>query len=158
SLEAAINAIGYAVRFKADVINASWGGSGDSQALDDAFQYAMDHGVLMVVAAGNSAENNDYLVRTPANIPGVLSVGATDFNDNMAYFSSYGKVKTHVAAPGFEILSTVRTLLPIPNPLPWQIPIYHNSYAYLSGTSMATPYVAGLAAMLIGLNPEFKRN
>jgi thermitase len=143
TLEGAVEAVAYSIRNGADVINASWGGPGESRALGEVIKTATEKGILFVAAAGNSAENNDHLSRFPANYPydGVMSIVASDINDRMAIFSSYGKAKTHLAAPGVFILSTVPS-----------------GFSFLSGTSMAAPQVAGVAALLIGMYPEFKRN
>jgi|GEM_PF-2962167 len=157
TLEAALKAIVYAADNGADVINASWGGGGESQALAEAIQYAIDRGVLFVAAAGNASSNNDYIPTFPANYPGVFSVAASDPWDGVTAFSSYGKKTTHIAAPGVDILSTLRRSVTDSFPLIRLIKVYRNTYGYLSGTSMATPLVAGVAAMLIGIDPvQFK--
>jgi thermitase len=140
SLEGAIESIGYAIKNGAHLINASWGGSGTSEILDEAISIATDSGILFIAAAGNSSEDNDYTNSFPSNHPEALAVVATDNQDKLAVFSSYGKKKTHVAAPGQVILSTV----------------LKGGYDAYSGTSMATPHVVGLAALILGVKPEFK--
>lgn len=136
----AIAAIYYAVNNGARVINNSWGGSTYSQSLHDALVYAYEHQVLVVSAAGNYSSNNDSNPIYPANypIPSQISVGATNDWDNLASFSNYGKTTVHVGAPGVAILSTIPS----------------ESYRYMSGTSMATPFVAGLAALVFREAPE----
>ncbi|MBI2519454.1 MAG: S8 family serine peptidase [Bdellovibrio sp.] len=146
TLEGAVEAIVYAAKMGADVINASWGGNESADVLFEAIRYATEEGVFFSAAAGNAALNNDYFASYPANydLPGVVSVAATDFNDQRAFFSNYGKTRVHLAAPGHVIYSTV---------------LGKKKYQYMSGTSMASPHVAGLAALMVGLNPEqFKNN
>lgn len=136
----AITLIDYAVNNGADVINASWGGYFASQALKEAIMRARDAGVIFVAAAGNSASNNDGRPHYPSNyaLSNVISVAATDENDNLTYFSNYGPTTVHVAAPGMSILSTYPG----------------GSYRFLSGTSMAAPHVAGLAGLLRSIYPD----
>ena len=110
----AVEAIVYAADNGAKVINASWGGGGFSQALYDAISHANDQGVLFVAAAGNggddvSGDDNDATPFYPASydLPNIISVAATDHNDNLAAFSNYGATSVDVAAPGVSILSSV---------------------------------------------------
>lgn len=114
--------------------NNSWGGGSSSQAMIDAIKAHEALGILFIAAAGNETNNNDIHDRFPSNyaISNVISVAATDHNDRLASFSNFGKKTVHVAAPGVDILST----------LPG------NKYGKLSGTSMATPHVTGLAAVI----------
>ena len=108
----------------------SLGDTGTTQTLDDAVKYAWDHGVLVVAAAGNNGNSSLFY---PAADPNVISVAATDSADKLTWFSNYGSwVK--VAAPGDNIYSTY----------------FNGGYAIMSGTSMATPHVAGEAALLVG--------
>ncbi|MEK6626678.1 MAG: S8 family serine peptidase, partial [Bdellovibrionota bacterium] len=146
TLEGAVEAIVYAAKMGADVINASWGGGESADVLLEAIRYATTEGVFFSAAAGNAALNNDYFASYPANydLEGLVSVAATDFNDQRAFFSNYGKTRVHLAAPGHVIYSTV---------------LGKKKYQFMSGTSMASPHVAGLAALVIGLNPgQFKNN
>lgn len=131
----AIAAIYYAVNNGASVINNSWGGSSYSQSLHDALAYAYDHKVLIIAAAGNYGKNNDSNPMYPANypVPSQISVAATTDTDYLASFSNYGSQSVHVGSPGVAILST------IPGGL----------FRYMSGTSMASPFVAGMAALAI---------
>jgi subtilisin family serine protease len=117
----------------------SWGGTGQSQALSDAIRRAADAGILFVAAAGNAATNSDTEPFYPAAHPHpeILSVAATSRSDALASFSNYGPRSVDLAAPGVGILSTVRS----------------GSYGSFSGTSMATPHVAGAAALVFARNP-----
>jgi subtilisin family serine protease len=139
STAGAIRAIEYAIRMDADIMNNSWGGGGFSRALEDAIKLANDEGILFIAAAGNGGsdgvgDNNDGQPHYPSNydVPNVVSVMATDQNDNPAGFSNFGKTTVDLAAPGVSILSTTPG----------------GNYAGFNGTSMATPHVAGAAALL----------
>lgn len=136
----AVEAINYAVREGVKVSNNSWGGGGYSQSLRDAISRADTAGHLFVAAAGNDSANNDTTPSYPANyaLPNVVSVAATNHRDTLASFSNFGATSVDIAAPGVGILSTV------PN----------NKYDDYNGTSMATPHVAGVAALLKSQNPS----
>lgn len=108
----AAEAIFYAVDNGADVINCSWGGGGESEVLDEAIAYANQAGVLMVCAAGNWGENTDEWINYPSGSPSpnIISVAATDRDDELAYYSNYGVNTVDIAAPGSDVLAT----------LPWE--------------------------------------
>jgi len=108
----AAQAIIYAADNGARIINASWGGYDYSTPLYNAIDYARSKGVLFVAAAGNDAQNIDGSPFYPAGftLPNILSVAASDSNDNLAYFSNYGATSVDLAAPGVAIYSTVPIL------------------------------------------------
>ena len=129
------NGIVWAADNGAKVVNLSLGGTSSSTTLYNAINYAWNKGVVIVAAAGNSNSSQRFY---PAYYSNSIATAATDQNDNRASFSSYGSW-VDVSAPGVSILST-----------------YNNGdYAYLSGTSMATPFVSGLAGLLYGANPAW---
>jgi len=136
----AVKAIYYAVNNGAKVLNNSWGGGGFSNSLQDAIAFAYSRRVVFVAAAGNAAANNDVSPTYPANysIPGVISVAATTDADGFASFSNYGTNTVHIGSPGSGIWSS------LPNHL----------YGRASGTSMATPFVSGMAALMLRENPN----
>ncbi|MFW9894683.1 MAG: S8 family peptidase, partial [Candidatus Thorarchaeota archaeon] len=136
------SAIMHAVDMGADIISCSWGGTSYSTTLVEAIEYATDHDVMVIAAAGNS--NSDSL-HYPAAYEGVIAVSATDQNDNKASFSNYGDW-IDVSAPGVDIASTV----------PYEIK--GGYYMLASGTSMAAPHVSGLAALLRSAFPTYNAN
>ncbi|MCB0420945.1 MAG: S8 family serine peptidase [Bdellovibrionales bacterium] len=131
-----VRAIDYAIEKKVDIISASWGASvspQQAQPIIDAVKRADDAGIIFVVAAANDGKSNDRYNMYPANVntPNLISVAASNSSDGKPSWSNYGKALVSLAAPGEGIMST----------LPGR-------YGELSGTSMATPLVAGLAALL----------
>jgi thermitase len=141
----AIKAINYAIDRKKHgvnirVINASWGSTANSKALEDAIRAAGDAGILFVAAAGNDGSDNDRRPHYPSNydLPNVISVAALDRNDQLASFSNWGVKTVHVAAPGKDILST------------W----LGDAYRDASGTSMAAPQISGVAALILAKEPN----
>jgi hypothetical protein len=128
-----VRAINYAVKTGAHILSNSWGGAFGSQAVHDALRLASQQGVLCLFAAGNGAQDSYFF---PAFYPEVVAVGACDRKGQRAWFSNFG-AWVDFAAPGVDILSTGPTN-------------YSNfpAYFYHSGTSMAVPLVAGVAALL----------
>ena len=160
TLANAISAIIYGANKKARVMNNSWGGGGFSQALQDAINYANNAGSLFVAAAGNDGNDNDTSPNYPSNyeVPNVVAVAAIDHKGDLAVFgsggggqcgcggnviglpgSNFGATTVDLAAPGKDILSTTPG----------------NGYQKLSGTSMATPHVAGVAGLLFAQFPTW---
>jgi thermitase len=140
SADRALQAVQYATKIGVNVMSNSWGGGGFSQALMDAIGEARAKGILFVAAAGNSGFDNDTLPTYPASyaLDNIVSVAASDNQDSIAGFSNYGLTSVHVSAPGVKILSTEK----------------NGSYGVMSGTSMATPHVSGIAALMLSANPS----
>jgi subtilisin family serine protease len=147
----ALSAINYANKMRTQygvnvrVLNNSWGGGGFSQSIADAIAASNNAGILFVAAAGNGGsdnigDNNDSTANYPSNYTAanVVAVAATNNKDQLASFSNYGATTVDLAAPGFDIASTYPG----------------NSYVWMSGTSMATPHVAGAASLAFAYNPN----
>ena len=139
SLADAIKAIDYATKMGAHVMSNSWGGGGFSQTLLDSIQRSNDAGAIFIAAAGNEYNNNDNSPTYPSTyqVANVMSVAAIDNRGAKADFSNYGKKTVHLGAPGVNVMSTTG-----------------GKYASFSGTSMATPHVAGVAALLWANEPN----
>jgi subtilisin family serine protease len=135
----AVRALDYATQKGIKITNNSWGGSENSQALLDAIERFGAAGGLYVAAAGNDGANVDQAPMYPAAYPSsaIISVAASDSRDQFASFSNVGRSSVDLAAPGVGIYST----------LPG------NTYDWWSGTSMATPHVAGAAALVKAARP-----
>jgi Ca2+-binding RTX toxin-like protein len=118
----------------------SYGGGGYNSQMASAITTQRDLGILFIAAAGNAAANNDVVANYPSNydLDNVIAVAATSRTDALASFSNYGATTVDLAAPGVSILSTTR----------------NNTYSTFSGTSMATPHVAGAAALAWSLQPD----
>jgi len=136
----AIRALEYGVENGAHIINASFGTSYPSVLLRNAIEQAGEQGVLFAAASGNSARNIDTSPTYPASydLKNIISVGSSDEDNNLSWFSNYGAIGVDIVAPGERILSTVR----------------NGGYKKFSGTSMATPHVSGVAALLLSYKPH----
>ncbi|MDI3471810.1 MAG: hypothetical protein PWQ48_91 [Thermotogaceae bacterium] len=138
----------WAVDNGADVLSNSWGGWGYSYVLKDAYDYAIDHGAIVVFSAGN--DHTDQHVQAPVGYPGIIGVAAVEYNGGnyrTTFFSNRGDYVS-VGAPGVAILSTV--------PL-WDTEEFfdgENPYAFYQGTSMACPHVSALAALIKERYPD----
>ncbi|NWG10726.1 S8 family serine peptidase [Candidatus Bathyarchaeota archaeon] len=130
-------AIIHAVDQSAKILSCSWGGS-SSSVIHDAIKYAYSHGVIVLAAAGNTANSYEHY---PAAFDEVVAVTATDSNDSPADFTTFGEW-VEVSAPGVAILSTI----------PGGV------YLYASGTSMSCPHVAGVAALILSRFPDLTIN
>jgi subtilisin family serine protease len=140
NLSSAILAMQYAVSRGAKIINASWGGAPCVSTLRDAFSLISSRGVLLVVAAGNDYTDLDQRPNYPAafNFLNQLTVGAASHGDVMTSFSNSSLKLVHLAAPGENILSTTP----------------YDGFEEMTGTSMATPFVSGAAALLWSARPQ----
>ena len=132
-----IAAIDYATSFGVRILNNSYGGGPASAAVEDAIRRC---NCIFVAASGNDGADNDITPHYPSNydLPNIIAVAATDANDRLALFSNYGDTTVHIAAPGVNIVSTIN----------------NGGYGALSGTSMAAPHVAGVAALLLADDPS----
>ena len=152
-ISAAVNAMEFAIQVKAlfggtatpadlRVLSNSWGSTSYSQSLSDEVNKANANEILFVAAAGNDSQNNDASPVYPAGLsmilPNVIAVAATDSGDGLAGFSNYGANSVQLGAPGVAIYSTVPS----------------GGYTELSGTSMATPHVAGAALLTLAACPS----
>ena len=138
----AITCIDFAVRNGARVINASWAGGTFERAMFDALAAARRAGVLLVAAAGNDFSDNDRTPVYPASyaLDNVIAVAAMDRQDLLAPFSNYGRSSVHLGAPGESIFSCIAQS--------------DNGYDTFSGTSMAAPFVSGVAALILAKFPD----
>jgi len=120
--------------------NNSWGGGAFSQALLDGIVQQRNDGILFVAAAGNSSTNTDTTASYPVGFfaSNVIGVASHDRSNNLASDTSYGRRTVHVAAPGVDVMSTTK----------------NGGYATFSGTSMATPHVTGVLALLKAQDPS----
>jgi PKD repeat protein len=121
------------------VTSNSWGGGGADQNLLDAINAAGNLGVLFIAAAGNNSSNNDSSAYYPANYdsPYVVTVAATDHNDQLASFSNYGANSVELGAPGVSVVSDSPG----------------DGFRTLNGTSMATPHVSGAVGLIASIFP-----
>ncbi len=133
--EQAILGLDYAVKIGVDITSNSWGGADFSKVLREAILNASNAGIVFVAAAGNDSRDNDQAPHYPASYdsPNIISVGGLTAQNELAEWSNYGAVSVLIAAPGKNINSTIR----------------NNSYKIYSGTSMATPHVAGVIGLLL---------
>jgi subtilisin family serine protease/subtilisin-like proprotein convertase family protein/DNA-binding cell septation regulator SpoVG len=143
-LDTAIRGLNYAVQMGASISNNSYGATGagaDDPLFLEAIHNAANFGHIFVAAAGNAGTDNDAAGFFPGgfDVDNILSVAATDRNDQLAYFSNFGATTVDLAAPGVDILSTQPG----------------GKYQTLSGTSMATPHVTGVVALVRGLHPDW---
>lgn len=141
NLKNTIEALKYAVKMNANIINYSGGGTSYSQAERDVIEQARKKGILVVAAAGNEKSNSDFYKYYPADygLSNIISVTAFDPDTKILSSSNWGTQTVDVAAPGEKILST------FPD----------GNYGYLTGTSQATAFVSGAAAVLLAHQSQF---
>jgi subtilisin family serine protease len=144
SVSAAISAMEYAIDKGAKIVNNSWGGDSSTYStfLKNAIEESLEAGILFIAAAGNEGENNNISHTYPSDYDcdNIISVLATDSDDQKPYWSNYGITAVDIGAPGVNILSC------IPN----------NNYDFYDGTSMATPHVSGACALVWSMYPHLK--
>ncbi|WP_439027201.1 S8 family serine peptidase [Haloarchaeobius sp. DT45] len=135
------DAVKWAADQGADIINMSLGGGGYTNTMKNAVSYAANAGVTIICASGNDGSSS---VSYPAAYDECMAIGAVDENENLASFSQYGS-KQSVVAPGVDVLST------------WteNVSQYGGKYNKISGTSMACPAAAGVAALGLAANPDW---
>lgn len=133
SIDAIVSGIYYAILSGADIINMSFGGSSSSTSEIEAIWEAYQNGIILVASSGNEGSGICY----PAEYMPVISVGATDENDNVADFSNYGN-RLNVVSPGVNILSTV----------------LGGGYNKADGTSCSAPILSGIASLILAHNPN----
>jgi subtilisin family serine protease len=138
----AILAINYASANGADIISNSWGGYSNSQALKDAIDISP---ALVICAAGNDGVDNGTFIPASYDSANIISVAASTNTDQLTFFSNYGEISVDLAAPGVNILSTNISISSADSPL---------NYRYMHGTSAATPFVAGTAALVKSVYPK----
>jgi serine protease len=141
-MSGAIAGLDYAVSMKAKISNHSWGGYGFDSLFAQAVAKAKSVEHIIVAAAGNDSNDNDSMPYYPANYdyPNVVAVAATDSQDRLASFSSFGKTTVDIAAPGVNIFSAKPG----------------GGYQMMSGTSMATPHIAGILSLYWDAYPDAK--
>lgn len=141
STSAMLRGISYAGRHGARITSNSWGGPGRSRSVERAFQKSK---AFHLMAAGNDSQDNDDKPHYPSNysVSNSLAVASITRSGKLSSFSNYGKETVDIAAPGSSIYSTVPG----------------GGYGYKSGTSMATPHVAGVAGLALTLNPRLSNS
>jgi hypothetical protein len=139
TLADAVDSLFYASRMGARITSNSWGGGGYNPALFDALKSSP---AMHIIAAGNESNNNDARPAYPASydLPNVISVAASDHNDQLAGFSNWGAQTVDLAAPGVGILSSTAG--------------GSSAYKVFDGTSMATPHVSGAAGLIVSQYPD----
>ena len=142
NLRNSIRSIKYATKMGAHIINYSGGGTNPSPGEKAAIRKALEKNILFVAAAGNEGQNSDRIGYYPAaySLPNIVSVAAIDQSGEILPFSNYGVQNVDIAAPGHKIMST----------------LHRNNYGPMTGTSQATAFVTGAAALIKASQPDLK--
>ena len=140
---AAMTSVEFSVENGATVANCSWGGVGGNPPLYDVFAAGGEAGMIFSCASGNSAMDNDFSGDWPSgfDLECVIAVAASDNRDEPAVFTNYGLESVDLAAPGVDVFSSISTS--------------DTAYTLMDGTSMSGPHVAGVLALMQGLQPEW---
>ncbi len=143
SITGAVSAVDYCRTKNIKLSNHSWGGPGYSNTMYAAISNARGMGHILCAAAGNDGRSNEGSPHYPSsyNLDNIIAVAATTNNDTLASYSNYGVTSVDLGAPGSTVLSTYRT--------------NDTSFAYMTGTSMATPHVTGVCALVMARYPAW---
>jgi len=146
TLDEAVEAIEYAINKKVNIINASFGDNKSSEIMRAAIKTAKKNNILFVASVDDSSYDTDSNPFYPASydLPNIISVTSTDINDGLSFFAAYGKTSVHIGAPGDDIITTSSESLT------------GKLYEYVQGTSFATNFVTGVAALIISVKPKIK--
>ena len=157
---ATIKAFEYAKEHGAKVINCSWGTNNVSQGVSDAFAQLKEEGITIIFASGNDGQSMDNIINDESELESVIGVGASDENNDIASYSSYGR-NIDLIAPGGD-LGNGAGILGLDDTGSFgssiQRSIVNNNYAFTNGTSFASPVTAGVVALILSVNDALTPN